>query len=57
MKKRYIVEFEYANGKRDRHNLTVRNLDEAIKFVKSINRQTSMKARILAERRVVWEYC
>lgn len=57
MKKRYIVEFEYANGRKDRHNLTVRNLDEAIKFVNSINRQTSMKARIYAERRVVWEYC
>ena len=54
--KQYVVEWTYANGRTDRVKLQVRNLDEAIQYVSKINSQTSMKARILKERKVVWEY-
>ena len=56
MKHLYTVEWTYANGKKERVKLKARNLDEAIKYVTSINSQTTMTARILKERKVMWEY-
>lgn len=56
MKHRYVVEWKYANGKKERVILQVRNLDAAIEYVTKINSQTTMSARILKERKVVWEY-
>lgn len=56
MKHNYYVEWTYANGKKEKVKLHVRNLDEAIRYVKAINSQTTMTARILKERKVLWEY-
>ena len=56
MKHLYTVEWTYANGRKERVKLKARNLDEAIKYVTSINSQTTMTARILKERKVMWEY-
>lgn len=56
MKHLYTVEWTYANGKKERVKLTARNLDDAKKYVMAINKQTSMTARILKERKVLWEY-
>lgn len=55
-KKRYTVRWTYANGKTERLTLQVRNLQDAIKYVNGINSQTTMKAEILCERKVVWTY-
>lgn len=56
MKHTYYVRWTYANGKTEKVKLQARNLQDAIKYVESINRQTSMTAQILKERRVMWEY-
>lgn len=56
MKKRYSVRWTYANGKKETVVLQVRNIQDAIRYVNSINSQTSMKAEILRERKVVWTY-
>lgn len=56
MKKRYSVRWIYANGKKEKVILQVKCLEDAIKYVKSINSQTNMKAEILSERKVVWTY-
>lgn len=56
MKKRYTIRWTYANGKTENVKLQVRNLQDAIKYVNSINSQTSMKAEILCERKVVYTY-
>ena len=57
MKHIYYVEWTYPNGKTEKVKLQARNLDDAIKYVKAINSQTTMRARILKERKVLWEYC
>ena len=57
MKHLYSVRQTYANGKKETVKLKLRNLDEAIKYVKAINSQTTMKAEILKERKVLFEYC
>ena len=55
-KKRYSVRLTHINGKVERIILQVRNLQEAIKFVESMNSQTNSTAEILCERKVVWRY-
>ena len=56
MKARFVVEWTYANGKTEKVKIQARNTDDAIRYVEGINKQTTMKARILKERKVVWEY-
>ena len=57
MKHLYTIRWTYPNGKVDKVRLQLRNLDEAIKYVNSINSQTRMSAEILKERKVVYRYC
>lgn len=56
MKHEYYVKWIYANGKTEKVKLRVRNLDQAIEYVMKINKQTSMTAQIIKERKVLWEY-
>lgn len=56
MKKRYSVRWTYPNGRKETIVLQVRNIQDAIKYVESINSQTHMTAEILRERKVVWTY-
>lgn len=56
VKNKYTVRWTYANGKQEKVILKVRNLEEAIRYVEKINSQTTMRAEILKERKVVWEY-
>lgn len=56
MKKRYSVRLTHANGKQERIVLQVRRLEDAIRYVEKMNSQTSTKAEILCERKVVYTY-
>lgn len=56
MKKRYSVRLTYANGKKERIILQVRNLEDAIRYVEKLNSQTNTTAEILCERKVVYTY-
>ena len=56
IKHRYTIRWTYANGKTENVKLSVRNLDDAIKYVNAINSQSSMKAEILKDRKVLWTY-
>lgn len=56
MKHLYTILWTYPNGRTEKVKLKVRCLDEAIKYVNSINSQSSMRAEILKERKVVYKY-
>ena len=55
-RKMYSVRWTYSNGRKETVRLQVRTLQDAIRYVDSINSQTNMKAEILRERKVVWTY-
>lgn len=57
MKHLYTIRWTYPNGKTEKVRLQLRNLQDAIKYVNGINRQTNMSAEILKERKVLYRYC
>lgn len=56
MKHLYTIRWKYPNGKTDKVKLQLRNINEAITYVNSINKQTRMTAEILKERKVIYKY-
>ena len=56
MKHVYTIRWTYPNGRTEKVRLNVRCLDDAIKYVNAINSQSSMRAEILKERKVVYKY-
>lgn len=52
----FVIKQTYPNGKTEKIRLKARTWDDAVKYVNGINSQTSMRAEILKERKVVYKY-